>query len=188
MTRTMMIVVALVVWSETGRTQEVEKQEPFHLTVVPVGNQNPRNSEAAIVALKDHTLLLAWTEFYAGNGADHGPARISAKQSSDGGRNWGEKRTLVENDGGCNVMEVNFVRLKNGDLALFYCQKNSEDADCRVMMRTSGDEGSTWGPAKQLSLDAHYTGLTNGRGVRLTRGPYPPGGVGRGVQLLLPLG
>ena len=170
MTRTMMIVVALVAWSESGRTQEVEKHEPFHLTVVPVGNQNPRNSEAAIVALKDHTLLLAWTEFYAGNGADHGPARISAKRSSDGGRNWGEKRTLVENDGGCNVMEVNFVRLKNGDLALFYCQKNSEDADCRVMMRTSNDEGIRGARPKQLSLDAHYTGLTNGRGIRLTEG------------------
>jgi predicted neuraminidase len=145
-------------------------EEPYHLTVVPVGPQNPRNSEAAIVPLKDHSLLLAWTEFYAGNGADHGPARISAKISTDGGKTWGEKRTLIENDGGCNVMEVNFLRLKNEDLAIWYCQKNSENADCRVMMRTSGDDGKTWSAARQLSLDAHYTGLTNGRGIRLKTG------------------
>ena len=42
-----------------------------------------------------------------------------------------------ENDGGCNVMEVNFLRLKDERIALFHCQKNSESGDCRVMMRTS---------------------------------------------------
>ncbi|HPO12110.1 MAG TPA: sialidase family protein [Candidatus Hydrogenedentes bacterium] len=142
----------------------------FHTVVVPVGPQNPRNSEAAIIPLSDGRLLLGWTEFYAGNGADHGPARISGLLSGDGGHAWGGKYTLVENDGGCNVMEVNFLRLKNNDIALFYCQKNSEDKDCRVMMRVSKDEGKTFGSVKQLSADAKYTGLTNGRSIRLKSG------------------
>ncbi|MBK7712801.1 MAG: exo-alpha-sialidase [Bacteroidales bacterium] len=120
--------------------------------------------------MKDGSLLLGWTEFYAGNGADHGPARISGKISTDGGRTWGEKYTLVENDGGCNVMEVNFMRLKNGDIALFHCQKNSESVDCRIIMRTSSDEGKTWLKPKQLSPDGKYTGLTNGRSIRLRSG------------------
>lgn len=144
--------------------------EPFRTVVAPVGPANPRNSEAAIIPLKDGSLLLGWTEFYAGSGADHGPARISGKRSQDGGRTWGEKYTLVENDGGCNVMEVNFLRLKDGRIALFHCQKNSESTDCRVMMRTSSDEGRTFGQAKQLSPDAKYTGLTNGRCIRLKSG------------------
>lgn len=144
--------------------------EPFHAVVAPVGERNPRNSEAAIVPLKDGSLLLGWTEFYAGDGADHGPARISGKVSRDGGKTWGEKRTLVENDGGCNVMEVNFLRLKDGGIALFHCQKNSESSDCRVMMRVSGDEGATWGPALQISPEGKYTGLTNGRSIRLKSG------------------
>ncbi len=144
--------------------------EPFHLVVAPVGPQNPRNSEADIIALKDGSLLLGWTEFYAGSGADHGPARISGKVSEDGGRTWGEKYTLIENDGGCNVMEVNFLRLKDGRIALFYCQKNTESSDCRVMMRSSGDEGKTWGAAKELSPAGKYTGLTNGRSIRLKSG------------------
>ena len=144
--------------------------EPFHTVVAPVGPNNPRNSEAAIVLLRDGSLLLGWTEFYAGSGADHGPARISGKISKDGGRTWGEKYTLVENDGGCNVMEVNFLRLRDDQIALFYCQKNSEREDCRVMMRTSRDEGKTFGDPKQLSESGKYTGLTNGRCIRLVSG------------------
>jgi len=138
--------------------------------VAPVGADNPRNSEAAILVRRDGTLLLAWTEFYAGVGADHDPARIVGLLSRDGGRTWGDRYILVDNDGGCNVMEVNFLRLTTGDVALFYCQKNAEDADCRVMMRVSADEGATFGPARQLSPSGKYTGLTNGRSIRLRTG------------------
>ena len=145
-------------------------EAPFHLTVVPVGPDNPRNSEAAIIPLKDGSLLLGWTEFYAGDAEDHGPARISGKISTDGGTTWGEKYTLVENDGGCNVMEVNFLRNKDGHILLFYCQKNSESGDCRVMMRTSSDEGKTWVNPLQISPAGKYTGLTNGRSLRLASG------------------
>lgn len=144
--------------------------EPVRLVVAPVGPNNPRNSEAAIVRLADGSLLLGWTEFYAGDAADHGPARIVGKRSRDGGRSWDEKRTLVENDGGCNVMEVNFLRLGDGRLALFYCQKNSESGDCRAMMRASRDEGRTFVEPRQISPAGKYTGLTNGRSLRLRSG------------------
>lgn len=144
--------------------------DPYHTVPAPVGPDNPRNSEAAIVPLNDGSLLLGWTEFYAGDGADHGPARISGLLSKDGGKTWADKRTLIENDGGCNVMEVNFLRLKDDRIALFYCQKNSESADCRVMMRASADEGATWSQALQISPDNKYTGLTNGRAIRLASG------------------
>jgi Neuraminidase (sialidase) len=60
--------------------------------------------------------------------------------------------------------------LKNGNLALFYLQKNTEATDCRIMMRTSSDEGKTWINQKQMSPDGKYTGLTNGRSLRLSNG------------------
>jgi hypothetical protein len=161
---TLLCIAALSSWSTAA------PEVPFHLVVAPVGPDNPRNSEAAIIPLNDGSLLLGWTEFYAGDGADHGPARISGKRSKDGGRTWGDKVTLVENDGGCNVMEVNFLRLRDQRIALFYLQKNSENVDCRVMMRTSSDEGETWINPKQLSPDGKYTGLTNGRALRLASG------------------
>ena len=67
-------------------------------------------------------------------------------------------------------MEVNFIRLKDDRIALFYCQKNSESTDCRVMMRSSGDEGITWSEGKEMSPAGKYTGLTNGRCIRLKSG------------------
>ena len=162
--------IVLFGMAPSGNLVASELEEPYHLVVAPAGGQNPRNSEAAIIPLKNGTLLLGWTEFYAGSGEDHGPARISGKLSTDGGRTWGEKYTLVENDGGRNVMEVNFLRLKDERIALFYCQKNTESTDCRVMMRTSNDEGQSWSPAQQLSPSGKYTGLTNGRCIRLKTG------------------
>jgi predicted neuraminidase len=153
-----------------GGLAQMSTQEIRHSVVGPVGPNNPRNSEAAIVALKDGSLLLGWSEFYAGSGADDAPARLVGRISRDGGKTWGEKYTLVENDGRCNVMEVNFLRLRSGELALFYCQTNTSDTDCRVMMRTSSDEGKTFGPSKLLSPPAKYAGLTNGRCIRLASG------------------
>jgi len=140
------------------------------LIIAPASGQNPRNSEAAIAELTDGSLLIGWTEFYAGDGADHGPARLVGRISPDRGASWGDQYELVANDGGCNVMEVNFLRLRDGRLSLFHCQKNSEGADCRIMLRTSTDEGQTFGPARQLSPDGAYTGLTNGRSLRLASG------------------
>ena len=165
-----LVLAGLMLAAPQGGMAQMAVDDVFHLVVGPVGPENPRNSEAAIAPLTDGSLLLGWTEFYAGSGADHGPARLVGRVSPDGGRTWGEKYTLVENDGGCNVMEVNFLRLRSGALAVFYCQKNTEETDCRVMMRTSTDEGRTFGPSKLLSPPGKYTGLTNGRCIRLTSG------------------
>ena len=87
----LIISVALGLWE----VAEVKGADPLRLTVAAVGPNNPRNSEAAIVPLKSGALLLGWTEFYAGSGADHGPARISGKVSTDAGRTWGKKYTFV---------------------------------------------------------------------------------------------
>ena len=66
----------------------------YKTVVAAVGPQNPRNSEVAIIALKDGSLLLAWTDFYAGNGADHGPARIAGRISKDAGKTWGAAKQV----------------------------------------------------------------------------------------------
>lgn len=149
---------------------KVKQTDTYEYFVAPVGPKNTRNSEAAIVPLKNGSLLLAWSEFYAVEGDDHGPAQISGKISTDGGRTWSDKYTLVNNDGGCNVMEVNFLRLSSNKLAIFYLQKNTRSTDARIMMRTSVDEGKTWINPKQLSPSGKYTGLTNGRSKRLRSG------------------
>ncbi|NUQ61392.1 MAG: exo-alpha-sialidase [Pirellulales bacterium] len=151
------------------------EEDVFRLTIAPATAQNPRNSESDIIELRDGRLLLGWTEFYAANGADDGAARIVGRVSADGGRTWGDKYTLVENDGRCNVMEVNFLRLKNGDIALLHLKKNVEvggtqTPDCRVMLRTSRDEGRTFGPAKELTGEKRYVETASGRALRLKTG------------------
>jgi Neuraminidase (sialidase) len=118
---------------------------------------------------------LGWTEFYASGGGDEAPARLVARVSADGGRTWGDKYTIVENDGKCNVMVVNLLRLKGGDIALFHLQKNVETGgtatpDCRVMLRTSHDEGRTFGPARQLTGEKRYVETGPGRALRLKTG------------------
>ena len=79
------VFVILECFPVTGSSQNKEavnkeSNDTFEYFVAPVGPQNPRNSEAAIVPLKDGSLLLGWTEFYADKGADHGPARLSGKR------------------------------------------------------------------------------------------------------------
>ena len=160
---------ALAVGVTEGSAQ-VAEDGVLRLTVAQTTAENPRNSESDLIALKDGRLLLGWTEFYAGNGADDGAARIVGRVSADGGRTWGGKYTLVDNDGKCNVMEVNFLRLGSGDIALCYLQKNvevggTEPPDCRVMLRASRDEGQTFGPAKQLTGENRYIETASGRGL-----------------------
>ncbi|MFC1525696.1 sialidase family protein [Candidatus Latescibacterota bacterium] len=142
----------------------------YERIIAPADSDAPRHSEAAMIERDDGSLLLGWTEFYGGSGADHAPARLVSSVSADRGLTWGPKCELVANDGGCNVMEVNFLRLRDGRIALFHAQKNTEGSDCRVMLRTSADEGRTFGTATQLSPAGAYTGLTNGRSLRLTSG------------------
>jgi hypothetical protein len=52
--------------NRTGKAKDnsaVKPEETYEYFIAPVGPDNPRNSEAAIVPLKDGTLLLGWTEF-----------------------------------------------------------------------------------------------------------------------------
>jgi hypothetical protein len=153
----------------------VEHDDIRGFAVAVATAEYPRHSESDIIPLQDGRLLLGWTEFYAGVGADDGAARLVGRISADGGLTWGEKHTLVENDGICNVMEVNFLRLRSGAIALFHCQKNAEvggaeTPDCRVMLRTSQDEGRTFSAARQLTGAQRYVETASGRSLMLKSG------------------
>ena len=170
------ITIAILLLGIVGRPSTSGPDEVFKLTIAPATAANPRNSESAMIELRDGRLLLGWTEFYASGGGDEAPARLVARVSADGGRTWGDKYTIVENDGKCNVMEVNFLRLKSGDIALFHLQKNVEIggtgrrptvASCCARRR---DEGRTFGPARQLTGEKRYVETGPGRALRLKTG------------------
>lgn len=130
--------------------------------------EQPRQTEADIVVLRDGTLFAAWSDFYE-QAADNAPARISAARSTDGGRTWTPRYTLQENTGKANVMSVSLVRLRSGDLLFFYLQKNSL-TDLKAYVRRSIDDARSWGPATLVTPEAGYHVMNNARVIQLRSG------------------
>lgn len=143
--------------------------DDFGYLVAPATLQNPRNTEGDIVQLADGRLLLAWSDFYAGEMPDHAPACISAMISKDLGRTWGKKFTLQENVGLQNVMSASLLRLASGDLLFFYLRKNADD-DLQVFVRRSTDEAESWDEPLMVSSGSGYFVMNNARVVQLSSG------------------
>jgi sialidase-1 len=90
------------------------------ITICKANETHSRQSEGAIVELKDGTLLLAWMCFGT-DGHDEGTDTISMMNSVDGGRTWDNYRVVVEPGKGFrNVYSPSLFRAKNGDVLLFY--------------------------------------------------------------------
>ena len=148
------------------------------LTIEPTDSQ-PRNSEGDIIALRDGRLCLIYSRYRgprpdpskSGGGVrDHSPADLAMRTSSDGGKTWSDDRIVVTNDAGMNVMSVSLLRLRSGDIALFYLHKNSME-DCRPVIRVSKDECETWSKAVVCVPDqVGYFILSNDRAVELSDG------------------
>ena len=69
-----------------------------------------RAGEGAFAHLKDGRIMLAYTEYYTANSADHGSANIAAVYSRDSGESWGEHCVLLEKGADdCNIMSVSFL-------------------------------------------------------------------------------
>jgi len=142
-------------------------------TVYQATTANPRWSEGSILPLRNGHLLFAVTRFLGG-GADASHADIVARESSDGGRAWGELRLLQENIGQRNVMSVTLRRLDrsrvaDGPIGMFYLVKNS-DTDLNVFLRISQDEGRSFGTPIPVTDQAGYHVLNNDRITQLTSG------------------
>ncbi len=138
---------------------------------LPPGKGNQRNSEGSFVRLRDGRLLFVYTHYTGGDG-DHAAAHLAGRLSTDGGKSWTEKDTVVlPNEGKCNVMSSSLLRLRDGRIALFYMKKDSLK-DCRPMMRISTDETATWSSPTTIIPDAArgYYVLNNDRVVQLESG------------------
>lgn len=135
------------------------------------GENNPRNSEGDFIALKDGRILFVYSHYFAGRGGDHDPAYLAGRYSSDGGKSWtSEDVKIVDREGTMNVMSVSLLRLKTGEIALFYLRKNSE-TDCIPMVRFSYDEAKTWSEPRECIRDKEgYFVLNNNRVIQLKNG------------------
>jgi predicted neuraminidase len=133
------------------------------------GTGNPRNSEGDFIQLKDGRILFVYTHFTGGSG-DHASAYLAGRSSNDDGKTWTTKDILIlPNEGNMNIMSVSLMRLRNGNIALFYLRKNSE-SDCIPMMRISSDEAKSWSKPKQVIDLVGYYVLNNDRVLQLSDG------------------
>ena len=135
------------------------------------GVNNPRNSEGDFITLKDGRILFIYSHYTGTSGDDHGNAFLAGRYSSDKGNTWTESDTkIVEQEGDMNVMSVSLLRLKNGDIALFYLRKNSL-TDCIPYIRISNDEAKTWSDPRPCITDKKgYFVLNNNRVIQLRDG------------------
>jgi len=148
----------------------------FETTVVEATPETDtkRAFNGAIIELKNNELLLTYDNY--SDVEDDSPGFISGKISQDGGRTWGESYLIQENIGLKNVANQGIVRLKSGDLALFF-YKQDDSTHISMHMIRSSDEGRTWGePINITPLEGHHpTG--NDRAVILSSG-----------RIIMPLG
>ncbi|QNK58952.1 exo-alpha-sialidase [Paenibacillus sp. PAMC21692] len=150
---------------------------PVFETTVVEANQTTITKRAfngAIIELKQNELLLTYDNY--SDVEDDSPGVISGKISQDGGRTWGESYLIQENIGLKNVANQGVVRLKSGDLALFF-YKQDDSTHISMHMIRSSDEGRTWSePINITPLEGHHpTG--NDRAVVLSSG-----------RIIIPLG
>ena len=131
---------------------------------------NPRNSEGSFVTLNDGRLLFVYTHFTGGT-SDHAKAFLAGRYSDDGGKTWTpEDEVILANEGDMNIMSVSLLRLRNGNIAMFYMRKNSME-DCLPMLRISQDEAQTWSePILCITDRVGYFVLNNDRVIQLDDG------------------
>ncbi|MBN2296156.1 MAG: exo-alpha-sialidase [Pirellulales bacterium] len=162
----------ITAFAQTALAADKPDKDAFQvIKLLPPGKTNPRNSEGDFIKLADGRIFFIYSHF-TGGGSDHATAHLAGRFSSDGGRTWDDKDTLVlANEGGFNIMSVSLLRLQDGRIALFYARKNSH-TDCRPIMRISTDEAKTWSAPTVVIPDEQigYYVLNNDRVVQLKSG------------------
>lgn len=145
---------------------------PRRVLELPSCKEVPRTGEGDTIRLKNGDYLHVYSHFTAGDGTDFTPGEIRSRVSRDGGLTWSTNSVLVApRQAKVNEMSVSLLRLRSGDLALFYLQKNSE-YDCCPVIRISKDEAKTWGPARSILGGAgrSYYVVNNCRAEMLSTG------------------
>lgn len=145
-------------------------------TVCKADRDNPRNSEASILELRDGRLLLAWQRYEKSSrgSEDNAPSAIWMMDSSDLGRSWDNPRQAVSRLEGCvNVYSPNLLRLKDGGIALLFMRYMQLEAGKPPLTNAywirSDDEGNSWSQESLVWERTHFT-FSNDCILRLSSG------------------
>ena len=177
----MLLAILFVLSGISGIAQETPKSPwpwmPKELVLkLPLGENNPRNSEGDFLRLPNGDILCVYTRYYGTSLEDHATANLASRRSTDGGKTWTtEDKIEVPNEGKLNVMSVTCRQLANGQSLLFYLVKDAAD-DCRPYVRKLKEDG-TWSERICCIPDVSYNVLNNDRVIQLKSG-----------RLLMPIG
>ena len=132
---------------------------------------NPRNSEGAFITLRDGRILFIYSRFVGTSCQDHATTHLMKMYSPDGGSTWTEPETLFTSarHEAKNIMSVSLMRMKNGDVGLFYLIRKTY-FDMRPVLRRSSDEGETWSDFTVCVPRKGYFVINNDRATRLSDG------------------
>ena len=165
------ILAMLVTGCKTlSKRNEPAKGKVDVLDLLPSAN-NPRNSEGDFITLKNGKILYIYSHFTGKSGGDYGHAYLASRYSTNGGKTWSKTdQVVIKQEGDMNVMSVSLLRLRNGNIALFYGRKNSKMDDI-PLMRISTDEAKTWSePIPCITDRKGYFVLNNNRVIQLKNG------------------
>ena len=166
-----LIISLLTTYCSSNNNNKKNINSPLTVLKLNPSKNNPRNSEGDFINLKDGGILFIYSRYYGESSSDYAPAYLAGRYSYDGGKTWSnEDKIVVKNEGRMNVMSVSLLRLKTGEIALFYAKKNSEE-DCTPMMRISKDEAVSWSePISCITDKKGYFVLNNDRVIQLKNG------------------
>ncbi len=143
---------------------------PIHELAPVTGN--PRNSEGAFLRLSDGRLMFAYSRFKGESWSDFAGCDIAAIYCD--GYAWSKPKVLftAQSLGTKNIMSVSLLRMKNGDIGLFFIVRDNADglSDIRLNLLRSRDEGKTWDKPICCIPESGYHVTNNDRVVRLECG------------------
>ncbi len=167
---TILFLTALFSYKNYAQPVAQDQFSPKTVLVLTPGENNPRNSEGDFITLKNGRILYVFTHFTGNSYMDDAPAYIASRYSDDGGNTWSkEDYKIMQHEEGKNLMSVSLLRLKNGNIAMFYLRKNNT-WDCIPFMRISKDEAKTWEEPIQCINEKGYFVVNNNRVIQLKSG------------------
>lgn len=134
--------------------------------------------------------LVAFAEGRVGGAGDSGNIDVVRKRSGDGGCTWGPLDVVAAGDGDTRGNPAPVVDPRTGHIVLLTCYNSGDVTEAQIMrgevtpeqgrrvfVQTSGDDGRTFSPPREITADVKRPGWRwyatgPGHAVALTRGPH----------------